>query len=199
MEMMVRMFNPKTLQEAYSLVKLQEAVKQDLGGANQGGGRLSYSKAMINTRGFQEAKSGGPMAMGVQEVVNKGLPTYVKKPLNLTSKQIEEKRQKNQYFWCEKKFTLGYRCKNRQLYMITVQDDETEGEGLSREEYKDDPKIQLEKNPQLSIHALEGSYNYQTMRVKGYVKRKSLCILIDWGSTHNFIDVKSNYQIGMCS
>ena len=52
MEMMVRMFNPKTLQEAYSLAKLQEAVRQDLGGASQGGGRSLYSKTMANIGAF---------------------------------------------------------------------------------------------------------------------------------------------------
>ena len=31
--------------------------------------------------------------------------------------------------------------------MITVQEDETEGESLIEEEYEDDPKIQLEENP----------------------------------------------------
>ena len=80
--------------------------------------------------------------------------------------------------------------------MITVQEDETEGESLIKEEYEDDPTIQLEENPQLSIHALESTYNYQTMRVKGSVGRKSLCILIDSGSTHNFIDMRVTTKLG---
>ena len=40
MEMMVRLFNPKTLQEAYSLAKLQEAVKSDPTMHGQGKGFL---------------------------------------------------------------------------------------------------------------------------------------------------------------
>ena len=34
------------------------------------------------------------------------------------------------------------------------------------------------------------------MRVKGSVGRKSLCILIDSGSTHNFIDVRVTTKLG---
>ena len=47
-----------------------------------------------------------------------------KKPLNLTSKQMEEKRLKNICFWCDEKFSPRHRCKNRQLYILTVQDEE---------------------------------------------------------------------------
>ena len=56
--------------------------------------------------------------------------------------------------------------------------------------------IYLEDSPQLSLHALEGTYNFQTMRVRGSVGRKSLCILIDSGSTHNFIDVRVTTKLG---
>ena len=48
LEMMVQMFNPKTLQEAYSLAKLQEAIKQDYVGAIQGGGRVRNVQQEFN-------------------------------------------------------------------------------------------------------------------------------------------------------
>ena len=50
--------------------------------------------------------------------------------MNLTLKQMEEKRLKNLCFWCDEKFSPRHRCKNRQLYMLTVQD---EGERLEEE------------------------------------------------------------------
>ena len=52
LEMMVQMFNPKTLQEAYSLAKLQEAIKQDSVGAVQGGGRVMYNKNSTSLGNF---------------------------------------------------------------------------------------------------------------------------------------------------
>ena len=53
-----------------------------------------------------------------------------------------------------------------------------------------------ESNPQVSLHALEGTFNFQTMRLKGVVGKRSLCILIDSRSTHNFIDTRVTAMVG---
>ena len=53
-----------------------------------------------------------------------------------------------------------------------------------------------ESQPQLSLHALDESFNFQTMRLGGSVGRKRLCILIDYGSTYNFIDTRIVAKMG---
>ena len=58
-EMIVRIFNPRTLQTAYSLAKLQEALKND----------LYASKGMVN-KGLPN-KYNGPKNTGVQDLVIK--------------------------------------------------------------------------------------------------------------------------------
>ena len=40
----------------------------------------------------------------------------------------------------------------------------------------------------ITLYALSGTLTSGTMRVKGRVKCKSVVILIDSGSTHNFVD-----------
>ena len=124
-EMMVRMFNPKTLQDACSLAKLQDALKNDPIVISQGGGKSMYNK-VVDGRVVQNAKVNAPMVNGGNLGINRSQSStsITKKPLNLTPKQIEERRLKNQCFWCEERFSLRHKCKNRQLYMITVQDDE---------------------------------------------------------------------------
>ena len=49
-----------------------------------------------------------------------------------------------------------------------------------------------DSNPHISVHVINdlASKGYQTMRVTVYVKTKPLHILIDLGSTHNFLDTK---------
>ena len=40
----------------------------------------------------------------------------------------------------------------------------------------------------ISVHALEGLQTPQTMKVKGFIKKQPVMILIDLGSTNNFLD-----------
>ena len=48
----------------------------------------------------------------------------------------------------------------------------------------------LEDNePCISVNALVGGQNFQTMRIKGVVEGKTISVLIDFGSTHNFVDI----------
>nr|GEW80832.1 Ty3/gypsy retrotransposon protein [Tanacetum cinerariifolium] len=52
-----------------------------------------------------------------------------------------------------------------------------------------------DKIPQISIHALTGLPSYSTMRIRGAMGNRQLHILVDSGSTHNFIDVKLAHKL----
>lgn len=49
--------------------------------------------------------------------------------------------------------------------------------------------------PEISFHAIVGTNHPQTLRVIGKLGNKYLTILIDRGSTHNFIDQGSGYEV----
>lgn len=51
----------------------------------------------------------------------------------------------------------------------------------------DDPKEESQC-AQISLQALDGMVAFQTMRVEGHHGKKTLQLLLDTGSTHNFID-----------
>ena len=44
--------------------------------------------------------------------------------------------------------------------------------------------------PTISCHALAGINTPQTLKIEGYIKKKMVTLLIDYGSTHNFIHYK---------
>jgi hypothetical protein len=39
----------------------------------------------------------------------------------------------------------------------------------------------------ISCHALDGIITPQTLKIEGYIKKEKVIVLIDYGSTHNFI------------
>ena len=61
---------------------------------------------------------------------------------------------------------------------------------------KEEGEVMSNSNPYLSLHALEGTFNYQTMRLRGSVRKKMLNILIDTGSTHNFVSCEMAIKLG---
>ena len=58
---------------------------------------------------------------------------------------------------------------------------------VDTQELPTDPPSQ-DDQPEISLHALAGVTAPQIMQVRGYFKKLPLTILIDSGSTHNFID-----------
>lgn len=48
----------------------------------------------------------------------------------------------------------------------------------------------------ISIQALSGCKSYQAMRIVGFAQRKPLHILMDTGSTHNFLDLDYAKSLG---
>ncbi|GAV73176.1 hypothetical protein CFOL_v3_16663, partial [Cephalotus follicularis] len=99
-------------------------------------------------------------------------------------KYMEERRMKNLCFWCDEKFIPGHKFKNRQVYMMKVEGiiEEEEEEG-----YEDCTSEDTALQPQVSLHALTGCIGQDTMQVVAVVGRKHLQVLIDSGSTYNFL------------
>ena len=70
-----------------------------------------------------------------------------------------------------------------------------ESEQAVTEEEEDEEEAK-EDNGEISIHALKGVTNNKIMKVEGHVKGKGLMVLIDSGSTHNFLDEGTTKKLG---
>ena len=101
----------------------------------------------------------------------------------IRNKDLDDRRAKGLCFWCDDKFVLGHQCQNKRLYSLYVVEEEeecNEGEGVMEDEH-------IIHNPYLSLNAMEGVAGLNTLRVTGRVEKQPLFILVDSGSTHNFI------------
>ncbi|PKI43984.1 hypothetical protein CRG98_035660 [Punica granatum] len=108
----------------------------------------------------------------------------------LNKKEMDEKRAKNLCFWCDERFVPGHKCSRRQAFLVEVEAVEEGQEEVTKEELEEIP------SPQISLHALLGTRSCQTMRIVGIMGKRLLHILVDSGSTHNFLNEEVGKKLG---
>nr|CAD1820456.1 unnamed protein product [Ananas comosus var. bracteatus] len=93
---------------------------------------------------------------------------------------------------CGEKYHPGHQCANRTLHFIhaSPKPDEVFDEQLiALESEEEAPNAGVEgEETGISVHALSGQNQNDTIKVQGEVGSKTVTILIDTGSTHSFID-----------
>ncbi|KAF2308580.1 hypothetical protein GH714_010920 [Hevea brasiliensis] len=81
-----------------------------------------------------------------------------------------------------KKFTPNHKCEKKQSYVMhLITEEEDDG---NVEEMENSNEV---LDVQLSLNAMWGIHGAQTMKLKGHYGRTKLHLLIDTGSTHNFL------------
>ncbi|GJU75271.1 reverse transcriptase [Tanacetum coccineum] len=178
-ELAVRMFRPQLLSEAYHLSRVQEdAIK-----ANKQKYRtplLPTPKFITNHNNYTPQTS-----TTVKQLPIPNTPLAAKTSFNtpypkrqLSQKEFQERRDKN---------------------LVDTNGDATEENFVLPDHatpLQEDTGELIEYTPQISLHALSGVPHFRTMRVCGYVGKYKIHILIDSGSTHNFIDTSTAKRIG---
>jgi hypothetical protein len=109
------------------------------------------------------------------------------KPTRLMPQKLEERKEKGLCFNCDNKYSKGHKCGEKKLFYIDC--DEEEEQEPSQDENVEDI-YSRELNPTISCNALDGINTPQTLNIEGYIKKKKVIVLIDYGSTHNFIRYK---------
>ncbi|KAL1345712.1 hypothetical protein AAHE18_08G137600 [Arachis hypogaea] len=110
----------------------------------------------------------------------------------LTSADIRARWEKGLCYYCDDKYSPGHRCKS--LLQLLV--GEKELQELMQEPHivvvepesdSDDAGEGDEQPPKISLNALAGEFHLEMLRVRGTHSNRQLMILIDGGSTHNFL------------
>ena len=94
---------------------------------------------------------------------------------------------------CDEKWNSSHRCKGRVLFFIVDSDDPSPSEFISPENpnpptVKPTPPFDpTPLQPHISLHAMAGVPATDTFRLYGVVNHARVTILVDSGSTHNFV------------
>ncbi|CAK9168996.1 unnamed protein product [Ilex paraguariensis] len=103
--------------------------------------------------------------------------------------KMQRRHEKGLCFYCDERFTLGHKCWTSHLLLI--KNIHEEGKGFLEEDHlwtKDD--MQTDVISEISLHALSRWNALRAMRIVGHIFKKPVLVIIDSGSTHNFINDK---------
>jgi hypothetical protein len=93
---------------------------------------------------------------------------------------------------CDENYFLGHKCKKKKIMAISKDVPEEYVtvplvEEPSLLNTTQEPVEPPEVEPLISLHALTGFSAPQTLKLIGYIKHRKVIILVNSGSTHNFI------------
>ncbi|KAJ0920389.1 putative nucleotidyltransferase, Ribonuclease H [Helianthus annuus] len=176
----VKMFKPKTLRETYSLARMQNQANKILGIHTASSSNSGNKYAGNRTNNLTSIAKQPVLATPVNSV-----PSNAMVPKRVTNKYMDDKRAKGECFYCNEKYVPGHSrvCKGKkQLFLVEVEEYQEDDEGEILEEVE-----KIQGTPQISLNALMGIPSYSTMQVVGMIGTRYLYILLDSGSTHNFM------------
>ncbi|XP_047257482.1 uncharacterized protein LOC107849355 [Capsicum annuum] len=194
----VRLKSLKPLMQAYKLTRLQDDVfkAQAKYWGLRSGGRVQgpllptplFAKPPVLNFAVKKSSDVQPIRYPRFNGNNTGR--------RLTSAEMDEKRAKGLCFFCDEKYVMEHKCATKkQIYLIdAVEDDQLQK--FECDEAGQEVVLEPEELMTISLQAYTGISGYQTIRVTGYHEKMPLQVLIDTGSTHNFIDQEVAKRLG---
>uniref|UniRef100_A0A803KXU1 MADS-box domain-containing protein n=1 Tax=Chenopodium quinoa TaxID=63459 RepID=A0A803KXU1_CHEQI len=188
----VKAFKPQTLADAVEFARLQEESLE--ASKNMGESYTTYgAKNTISSSSLEPSTTNSGALVPFQS----SKPLH-KPQITLTAAERREKQLKGLCYFCDQPYERNHKCplKQTQLFIVEIPgEDECEEEGMV-ESVQDLDSTMESIDPQISVHALCGNPSFQIMRVTGVCGKSPLHVLIDSGSTHNFLDIDVARRLG---
>lgn len=203
-QMHVRMFNPSSIAHAANLAKLHEASQPSPQKTQSRFPPFSRNQGLLSKPTLSPSPPTPPSLPNSPPTPSATLNSTTKPNSNRPTRtysaiEMAERRAKGLCMFCDEQFTPGHQFKHKRskLMVLEIDDDEAPGDDSTTEATLSEPdSLQVFENPQLSLQALTGIPSYHTMQVTGLHDKTLLHILLDSGSTHNFLDLETAKSLG---
>ncbi|GKF24857.1 transposon ty3-G gag-pol polyprotein [Tanacetum coccineum] len=122
-------------------------------------------------------------------ILGTGLTTTLALPSPSSTRRIlnteaKARREKGLCYYYDEKYLPGHRCTKPQFFMIHDVREDKEKPPATESTAAD----YSEPYAKVSFYTITGTIHPQTLRLPGKIKNKDVVVLIDGGSTYNFID-----------
>ncbi len=139
-----------------------------------------------------------------KEVTSTGSKNQQREVKKLSRDELQDYIKKGLCFKCGEKWSREHRCKTGQVYVLDASSDEepaaSENSDSSSEE-EDHPEetepCAENQQAELSLNALCGAPKPSTMRLMAWIGKHEVSLLVDSGSSHNFINSAIVRKVGL--
>ncbi|KAA8519438.1 hypothetical protein F0562_013687 [Nyssa sinensis] len=170
----IQMFKPQSLKEAINLARMRD------------------DQLARQRRFMRLPPARAPLALPQATRVAPATPAGPIK--RLSWEEMQRKRAQGLCFNCNKRFTAGHRCQKPQLLLLEGHTGNLKCEEITDQHMLEDDHggdaaeaQEPEFEPEITLHALTGWTAPRTMRMTATMGSLEVVVLIDSGSTHNFI------------
>ncbi|KAJ0855790.1 putative retrotransposon gag domain, aspartic peptidase domain superfamily [Helianthus annuus] len=111
----------------------------------------------------------------------------------LSNAEARERREKGLCYYCGDRYTPGHKCSKPQLFMISGVQEVDNVVHVTENVDPVPPGLQAE----ISFLAVSGTILPQTLRLSGKIGDHTMVVLVDGGSTHNFISQALVDKLGL--
>ena len=111
----------------------------------------------------------------------------------MTREELRDRSAKGLCWHYDEPWNHDHHCKRGHLLLIEPPEDMEE----EVEEYEEEVMDEEQPLIDITVYALVGYANPQTMKVGGLLKQQPITILIDTGSTNNFMNSKVAVQMAL--
>lgn len=118
----------------------------------------------------------------------------------LNDRELQYKRDKGFCFRCDDKWSVGHRCRKKELsVLLSQEEDENEETDQEWDEAFKDVIEEVRVIPQaeISLNSVMGITSPKTMKLRGSINGNKVVVMIDPGATHNFISLDAVKALGL--